>query len=199
MRLKLFAGLTFAALFVVAAYPTSAQAVPAAAESNLPLAIGAGFSNFDPDWNTGRMNGGGLWIDYTPRHMPLFLSGLGFEIEAHDISVGPSSSQPSNLREDTAGAGLIYSWRHFSKFHPYVKGLGEFGSIDFHSVNPHYNHDTRTIAVVGAGVDYRVFRRIWVRGDYEYQHWGDFLSTQKAQPNGFTAGVSYHFGMRRFH
>jgi opacity protein-like surface antigen len=199
MHLKLFLGLTLAAFFAGAACPTSAQTVPAAREGTLPVAVGAGFSYFDPDWESGQIYGGALWIDYTPNRVPLFLRGLGVEIEARDISLGQSSSQPSNLREDTAGGGLIYTWRHYPRFHPYLKALGEYASIDFHSGNPDYNHDSRTIAVVGAGLEYRVLRRVWVRGDYEYQYWPDFFSHTKAQPNGVTIGASYHFNTPHFH
>jgi opacity protein-like surface antigen len=199
MRSKLFLGLTLAALVVGAACPASAQAVPAAKEGSLPLAVGAGFSYFDPDFESGQIYGGALWMDYTPNRIPSRLHGLGIEIEARDISLGRSSSQPSNLREDTAGGGLIYTWRHYPRFHPYAKGLGAYASIDFHSTDPYYNHDTRTIAIVGAGAEYRILSRVWVRGDYEYQHWPDFFGSGKAQPNGVTIGASYHFSTPHFH
>jgi opacity protein-like surface antigen len=199
MHLKLFLGLTLAAIFLGAAYPASAQTVPAATESTLPLAVGAGFSYFDPDWYTGQgqIYGGALWIDYIPNRVPWILRGLGVEIEARDVSLGQSSSEPSNLREDTAGGGLIYTWRHYPRFHPYVKGLGGYASIDFHG-GPGYNHDSRTIVIAGAGAEYRVMKRVWVRGDYEYQFWPNFLPHNQAQPNGVTVGASYHFNTPHF-
>lgn len=199
MHVKLFLRLTLAAFLLSAAYPISAQSAPAAKESTLPVAVGAGFSYFDPDWSqsSGQIYGGALWIDYAPNRIPWLLRGLGIEMEARDVSLGQSSSEPSNLREDTAAGGLIYTWRHFQNFHPYAKALGAYGSIDFRSGSPNYNHDSRTLAIVGGGVEYRIFRRVWLRGDYEYQHWGDFLPTSKAQPNGVTIGASYHFGLTR--
>jgi opacity protein-like surface antigen len=199
MRLKPYFGLTLAVLFVCAAYPAFAQTVPAAKKGSLPLAVGAGLSGYDPYLGQGRMYGGSLWIDYTPNRVPSFLHGLGLEVEARDISLGHSSSQPSNLREDTAQAGLIYSWRRFRNFRPYAKALGGFGSIDFNNRSPVYSHDTRSVFFAGAGVDYRVFRRVWVRADYEYQFWPDLLGRTTFDPQGFTVGASYHFSRPHFH
>jgi opacity protein-like surface antigen len=104
---------------------------------------------------------------------------------------------PTNFRQDTAGGGAIYSWNRFRNFHPYGKGTVQFGSIDFGDGpgHPYYSHDTRTLYTMGGGIDYRVFRRVWVRADYEYQIWQPLLSTvYRPDPQGFSLGAMYRFG-----
>jgi hypothetical protein len=95
--------------------------------------------------------------------IPSFLSGLGLEIEARDISIGRSSSQLPNYREDTAGGGPIYTWRHYRNFRPYGKYLVQFGSTDSRTGNPTHSHDTRTVYVPGVGLEFRVFRNMGAR------------------------------------
>jgi opacity protein-like surface antigen len=186
-----------AALFIVAAVPIQSQVVPAATEGGLPLEVGAGFSNYATDWGHTRMSGGGLWIDYNFNRVPYFMHGIGVEAEAHTISADRPKDLPTNFRQDTAGGGAIYTWRHYHNFHPYGKFLVEFGSIDFLGAFPrlpYYSHDTRTVYAPGGGVEYRVFRNIWVRGDYEYQMWPHiFQHSQTLDPTGFTIGASYDF------
>jgi opacity protein-like surface antigen len=201
MRINLFPGLTVALIFVCAASSALAQTVPAATESNLPLAVGAGFSGYNPDFGHGHLQGGALWIDYFPNQVPQRLQGLGIEIEARDLSIGRSSTQPANLREDTAEGGLIYSWRRFHNVHPYGKFLMGFGNTDYeYGALARRGHDSRTITVVGGGADIRVFKRIWARADYEYEFWPDFFKVTNPggvmTPQGFTVGVLYRFGGR---
>jgi len=202
MRLKPFVGLALAVLFTCVPYLAVAQTAPAAMERHLPLAAGGGISAYNPDWAHGHLLGETLWVDYYPTRMPWFLHGLGVEAEARDLSLGRSSSQPSNLREDVAGGGLIYSWRHFRNFRPYGKLLGAYGNTEYKVTLGPY-HETRTVTIMGGGVEYRVYRGIWARGDYEYQFWPDFFKgttpAGKLNPQGITAGVSYHFGHIRPH
>ena len=193
MPLKLNSILIPAVLFLAASLPRSSQTVPAGEEGHLPFSVGAGFSNYDVDWGHGRMNGGALWIDWHPASVPRILDGIGLEAEARDISIGHSSTQPTNFRQDTAGGGVIYTWRHFSNFRPYGKYLVSFGSLDFHSGDPYYNHETRTVTAMGGGAELRVFRNIRIRGDYEYQFWPDLFGGKTLDPQGVTIGAMYDF------
>lgn len=95
MGLKPYLGPTLAAFFVCAVYSALAQSVPAARESRLPLAIGAGFSGYIPDYGHGHLLGGTLWIDYTLPHMPSLLHGLSLEAEGRDLNYGRSSLSTS--------------------------------------------------------------------------------------------------------
>src|ERR1035437_1040588 len=178
MRLKPYLGLTLAVLFVCAAYSALAQTVPAATEKYLPFAIGAGFSGYNPHYGHGHLLGGTLWIDYTPNRVPRLLRGIGIEAEARDLNYGRSSSQPPNLREDAAGGGVIYSWPRFRDFRPYGKFLMGFGNTDYGSkITQARGHDSRNVTSMGGGVEFRAFRSVWVRADYEYQSWPDFFKS----------------------
>lgn len=193
MRFKLAAFPVLAASILAVAIPAFSQVVPAYEQKGgWPVEVGAGGVSYDVDWGHGRMYGGAAWIDYYPRFLPSFLRGLGVEAEARDITLNESQTQP-NMRQDTGEGGPIYAWRHFRNFHPYTKFLLGHGSIDFVSPNPYYHHDTRTVWAPGGGLEYRVFRNWWVRGDYEYQIWTINLLGKTIDPQGFTVGFAYDF------
>jgi opacity protein-like surface antigen len=204
MRLKLYVGLAFALLLISATYSAHAQTIPAARGQMeySPFAIGVGFSGYNPDYGHGHLLGGTLWIDYFPNRVPRILRGLGIEAEARDLSFGRSTSEPVNMRIDYAGGGLIYSWPRFRKFRPYAKSFMGFGNADdgYYPPLKHYNHDSRTVTSFGGGLDYKAFKRVWVRGDYEYQTWPTFfkhvnpsIPSGRLNPQGFTLGAMYHF------
>jgi opacity protein-like surface antigen len=184
--------LVLAALFLAATLPASAQVTPSSQQSGVPLVVGVGFSNFYSDWN-GRLNGATLWADWNFNQGPSFLQGFGIEVEGRDLNYGRTGSVP-NLRQDTAEAGVIYTWRHYRNIHPYGKFIAGLGSIDFQHITPTYSHDTRTVWASGGGVEYRAWQHVWVRGDYEYQFWTDFFNHHALNPNGVTVGVAYDFG-----
>lgn len=192
MRFKIALSPILAVSLLTAVAPIFSQVAPQAHEGRLPFSVGAGVSTFDVDWGHGRMLGGTLWADWHPGMLPSFLNGLGLEIEARDISLD-RGDKPSNYREDTAGGGPIYTWRRYRNFRPYGKYLIQFGSIDFRVSNPAYTHDTRTVSAPGLGFEFRLFKNIWARADYEYQFWPSLLGGT-ADPQGFTFGASYDFG-----
>jgi hypothetical protein len=203
MRLKPYLGLVLGVLFVFNASHAVAQTAPAATEARLPLAIGAGFSGYNPDWGQGHLLGGTLWIDYTLSHVPSLLRGIGIEAEARDLNYGRSSTESPNLREDLAGGGAIYSWPHYRNFRPYGKFFAGYGNRDAEYYNGIRFHDSRTVTSVGGGVEYRTFRSVWVRADYEYQFWPDMVFKNAKpiapiHPAGFTIGALYHFNSPRY-
>jgi opacity protein-like surface antigen len=189
-----FRKMTLAVLFVIAAIPLSSQVAPAASAGSLPLVIGAGFSDFDLDYGLGRrMVGITAWADWGFDHLPGLLSGLGIEAEGHAIDFAkPSTLTP--MREDTGLGGVIYTYRHYHNFHPYIKYMGGVGSIDFPDPqNTHYQHDTFGVFAPGGGAEYRVWRHVWVRGEYEYQFWHHTFGSTDLTPQGFTIGATYDF------
>jgi opacity protein-like surface antigen len=120
---------------------------------------------------------------------------VGLELEGHDINFGRPSDL-STMRQDTFGGGPIYTWRHYRTFHPYAKYMIGMGSIDFPPLPnspPTYTHDTRTVYAPGGGLEYRAFRNLWVRGDYDYQYWPKIFGLHTLTPNGCTFGVAYDF------
>ena len=207
MHLKPYLGLVVASLLVLGANRAPAQAPPAASVARVPLAIGAGFSGYNPDYGNGHLLGGTLWIDYSPSWVPSLLRGVGLEVEAHDLHFGQSSSQPKNLRQDVASGGVFYSWPRYSGIRPYVNYQMGLGNQDY-TVGPLAApvriHQSRTVTSVGGGVEFRASRRIWVRADYRYEFWPDFYfhgTRPVAQLNaqGFTIGALYHFSGPHLH
>jgi len=192
-----------ALLFAAAALPALAQSAPAATETGARLFVGAGASGYHDDWQGGGiMEGGTVWIDFYPERGPVLLRGLGLEIEGRDISIGPGPTQPNNLREDTAGGGAIYSWRHFHKFVPYGKYMWGHASIDFHTTVPTYNHDTRSLQEGGLGADFYLWHNVWMRAGFEEQFWERLFQSKtnptqipgiELKPRGVTVGFSYSF------
>jgi len=188
------------ALIIAMASPIFSQVVPAATEAGMPVSAGGGMSNFDVDWEHSRMEGFTLWVDFRPPYLPHMLNGLGIELEARDISFN-HGDKPASFRQDTGGGGVIYEWRHYRNFKPYVKGLMSFGSIDFGeclancSTVP-YMHDTRSVYAPGLGFEYHAWRHVWVRADYEYQFWPQLTGSTYLNPQGFTLGAMYDFRTR---
>jgi opacity protein-like surface antigen len=200
-----------AVLFTVAAFPIFSQTVPAAWQGETPISVGGGVSGFDPDYSEfgpdygqGRMLGVTGWVDYVPHWSLKRLYGLGVELEGRDINYHRSSSQPANLRQDTLMGGGIYSLRRYQKFRPYGKLLFGLGNTDYGSLTTperRYNQ-SRIVLGLGGGLDYRLYRHLWVRGDYEFQRWPDFYynGTRFARPlnpQGITLGVSYDLSRPR--
>ena len=195
-----------ATLFVIAASPSFAQVAPAVKGGGLPLSAGVGFSYFDLDWGSNgsgqrRMGGVAAWVDLTVPYTPKVLRGFGLEVEGHHIDYFRPSDL-TTMRQDTFGAGPIYTWRHYRNFHPYAKAMIGMGSIDFPQLPnapPTYRHDTRTVYAPGGGLEYRAFGNLWVRADYEYQFWPKIFGPHTLNPNGCTFGVAYDFrGSDRF-
>jgi opacity protein-like surface antigen len=189
MRLMMFAPPILTLSLIALAVPAFSQVAPAYQAHGLPLAIGVGPSNFNPDWGSGRMWGGTVWADWYPAAV---LHGLGLEVEARDISLNRSLPSQKNVRQDTAAGGPIYTWRRYTNFRPYAKLLIGFGSYDFPPASPTYSHDTRGFYAPGGGVEYRFFGPLWARADYEYEILQPLTGVTR-KPQGFTFGVSYKF------
>ena len=143
------------------------------------------------------MEGITAWADVGIPHIPNFLNGFGIELEGRDINIGRPSGI-SRMRQDTFEGGPIYTWRHYRRVQPYAKYLIGIGSIDFDfpGAPGRYTHDTRTVYAPGFGLQAKVFKGIWVHGDYEYQFWPKLFGPHALNPNGFTFGVMYDFDRR---
>ena len=91
----------------------------------------------------------------------------------------------------------MYSWRNFKNFSPYAKFLIGYGNVDYLRASSIRAHDSRTVTTLGGGAEFRAYRNVWVRGDYEYQFWPDFWKNNvpagSLTPQGFTVGATYDF------
>jgi opacity protein-like surface antigen len=201
MRLKLFPPLSLAVLLVFSTNLSHSQTAPAARSfAPIPITVGVGIADYSPAWNHGRLLGGALWIDYTPEWLPGPLRGLGVEAEGRDLSLNYSVKNGPLYREDVASGGALYTWRHYRRFRPYGKFLVGYGNADWHGRLPgSRQQQSRTVTTAGGGFEMDAIHRVWVRADYEYQWWPDFFDVDtpgqgSLTPQGFTLGVSYHFG-----
>jgi opacity protein-like surface antigen len=178
--------LVLAALFFLSTVPVFAQVAPAARVHGIPLGVGAGISDYSLDYGSGRrMIGVSAWADYS------IFRGLGIEAEGTDIFAAKPDSL-TRMNQKSIKGGAIYRYHSIFHVRPYVKGLIGLGSIDFPSNNPLYTHDTYTLWAAGGGVEYKTWRNVYIRADYEYQNWIDFRGNHALNPNGFTIGATYY-------
>ncbi len=193
MRWKTAVFPILAMLFLFVTVPGVSQVAPSATQRSFPLVIGGGISDFNLDYGLGRrMEGVTVWADWYPFFVPKMLRGTGIELEGRDINLGRPSSL-TRMRQVTGMGAVFYSWRRYQRLHPYGKFLAGIGSIDFPPIGT-YDHDSRAIYAFSGGADYRLWRNIWARGDYEYQVWPNLFGRNHAlTPNGFTFGASYSF------
>lgn len=193
--------LVLAALVAFSILPAVAQVAPAAKVSGLPLGVGVGLTDYNTDYYrpelpywSGRMIGIAAWADYSIWH------GFGVEVEGNSIFANAPKAYDKfgrtvygGLKEESAQVGITYKYHPIHRFRPYAKALGGIGRIDFPSVNPFYTQEDSALFSVGGGVEYKAWRTVFVRADYEYQFWKGFRSgTQTLNPNGFTIGATYY-------
>jgi hypothetical protein len=189
-----------AMLFFTASMSLLSQVAPAAKEGGWPFVVGAAFSDFSTDMFSKHMQGPTVWADWNPNRGPSFLRGFGVEAEGRDLDSGQPQGQ--QLRQVTAGGGPIYTWHYSRNFHPYGKFLFDYGAMDHIKdprLPPSYTADKWIIYACGGGAEYRAWRKVWIRADYEYQFWKVelFPSNGFLNPQGFSVGVSYDFSHPR--
>jgi opacity protein-like surface antigen len=189
-----------AIIFFTASLPMLSQVAPSATDQgHSPLSIGAGLSRVNPDYGHGTIYGGELWIDYSLRALPPILQGMGIAMEAQDVRFDPSPTE-GVLREDVALGGVSYTSTHFRSLHPYGKFVMGLGNLDYTVSHNRTYHQTRTVTGIGGGLEYRVFRSIWLKCDYEYQYFPDFFlgipqrpTSGSINPESITVGAMYSF------
>jgi opacity protein-like surface antigen len=178
--------LLFATLLLLPAI-SRAQVAAAGRGGNQQLFAGGFFSDFSPVYGYQRLYGIGGFVDYnlTPR--------LGAEAEARFLRF----NQLANIHEDTYMVGPKINYGH-KKFVFYGKGLFGLGEFNFPLNAAHGGY----FAIgLGGGVDYRLSRHFYARGEYEYQIWPGFVGPPDSAttgnrpngltPNGFSVGMSY--------
>ena len=195
MHSKLVLRLIPTLFLVLAVFPLHSQVVPQATKGGIPIVVGLGGANFSLDWGPGkRMDGITAWVDYYPWGMPPKIHGLGLEVEGRDINFNRPAGL-TKMRHDTFLAGPIYQLPHYKNVKPYGKVSWGIGSIDFppSKLFPYYTHDTFALMAMGGGMDFKVYKHIFARGDYEYQWWHHTWGQTALNPNGASFGVMYDF------
>lgn len=161
-----------------------AQVAPSARGGNATVWVGGEFSSFNPDYGSAeRIYGPGIFGDFnlTPK--------LGIEGDArwlHYHGIG------GETQSDYLG-GVKYRIFKFNKFSVNAKFLlggvwirypADIGTGSYFAYAP------------GGSVDYRLSRRLFVRGEYEYQILPSAPGfaeqpSNGLSPNGFNIGVAY--------
>jgi opacity protein-like surface antigen len=186
LKRYLLVGLVF-----IAGLAANAQVAPSATSLTAgKLAVGGEFSIFQIDAGTHPFESGfGAYVDYDP------IRFFGFEVEGRTIQF----NETKNQRRDEISGGFRYIY-HRGQFAPYAKALAGLGSADFtrgsYFTDRARQHDTFTTMTFGGGVDYKLTRKISLRGEYEYQYWLDFPTARPgplgvSNPNGYSFGASY--------
>jgi opacity protein-like surface antigen len=185
--------LVLAVLLFLTVIPVWSQVAPAAKIGGLPLGVGVGVMDYSIDYRPGdRMLGFQGWADYK------IYRGLGIEAEGEIMSLG-KPTRLAAFEQKSAKGGLIYKTRTIGGFHPYAKGLFGLTDAQFAPSTAFYHQDYFTTYAFGGGLEYRAWRNVYVRADYEYQFLYHYLSLHDLNPNGVTIGATYYLRTPRFH
>jgi hypothetical protein len=171
-RVLLFLGLLGPAAIL------QAQSAPTATKV-LDFKVGGGFSTANSDYGD-RYNGGAAYFNFD------FMPHIGVEGEFHFVK------DSSDLYEKTYEVGGRY-FRTYGKFVPYGKVMYGRGVFNFPPLGDGFRPNLAYNLVAGGiGVDYKVKRYLYVRGDWEYQNWFGFQNSTLT-PSILTIGAAYHF------
>jgi outer membrane protein with beta-barrel domain len=192
MRFKAFC--TTAALLFVSGIGfdmAKAQVAPAAIGGGRPIGISVGVSDYNLDYGTGRrMQGlvlrGGVGIFH----------GLGIDGNARTIFMN-TPSQLTRMQQNTFLGGVYYESPSFWRVRPFVRFGAGLGTIEFPSRNPAYTRDSYTVFAPSGGLEFPITRKVYLRGEWEYQFWRQYQGPNYLTPQGGTVGVTYYLsGMR---
>jgi hypothetical protein len=151
----------------------------ATASKRLDLKVGGSFATANSDYG-GRYSGGAAYINAD------FLPNLGVEGEFHFVK------DSSDLYEKTYEVGGRY-YRTYRKYVPYAKVMYGRGIFNFPALPDGFRPNLAyNLAAAGIGVDYKMKRYLYVRGDWEYQNWFGFQNSSLS-PSILTIGAAYHF------
>lgn len=153
-------------LFAAAPGMAGAQALPTA--SREPIEVGAAFSFGSPDFQQTT-----TYVEGITLYANAGLRGrLAAQIDVHLDSF----ITPIDIGENTFQIGPRFSVLHEDRANVYVKAIGGLGTFAYQA-GSYAVPQTYTYGVfsLGAGVEYRVSRRIDVRAiDLEFQNWEGF-------------------------
>jgi opacity protein-like surface antigen len=156
-----------------------AQASAATASRKADLQVGGYFVIVPkPDYTDHTFYGGGAYATYD------FMRNFG--VEASYRQANTSSDEKTYERTYEIGGRYV---RHYGRLNPYVRASYGRGVFNFPENQGNFAYNLFSF---GGGVDVRAMKHINVRGDYEYQHWMNFLQSGLS-PQVISIGAAYHF------
>jgi hypothetical protein len=171
--------LVLLALSVAMAKPARGQVKESAETGGVMLSAGGTFSGYYVGYGQRKLLGPAVFVDATSR------GPFGIEAEARWLNL----NETAGVHDETYLVGPRFAFKEMGQFQPYAKVLLGVGQFTFP-----YNYAQGSYFVVapGAGCDFRVNRRIYLRlVDFEYQDWPQF--TYGALPSyGISSGIRIH-------
>ncbi len=184
------------AISVLFAAPLLAQSAPSATSGRVALSVGAEGSNFNSDWGCLSASEFSCWNNHLWGIAVVFdadhiVTGkLGAEGEARWFRWGGPSGKMTISNYLIGPRYQLYRRGGLSAYVKLPLG-GSWTTLPFGVGSGSYF----TLAP-GGTVEYRITKKLVVRGDYEYQDWPSFsgipgLPNHGLTPNGLSAGVKY--------
>jgi len=177
----------FSLLCVAGAVTAGAQVLPSATKGGVSITVGGMGSAFQPDYAgngirqvaPNRLYGVGAYVDVK------FTRWIQLEAEGRWLRF----NQFESINQDNYLVGERLPIHHFKYLGatPYVKALGGFSRMNFENG---VAWGRFTDFAFGGGVDFRVTKKISVRGDFESQTWPSWLNSS-LYPYGASVGVGY--------
>lgn len=189
MKVSHFFALCAASFFAVGGV-ARAQVAPAASGGGRPIGISVGISDFSIDYGHDRRMLGPV----ARGGIDLF-HGLGVEGSARSIFMF-TPDKVTRMQQSVFEGGAFYEAPGFHGVHFFANGGVGLGLIEFPSNNPKYTRDTYTVFQGGGGFEFHMVHRAYLRAEYTYQSWRDFLGPNQLTPQGETLGVTYYLNRR---
>lgn len=163
-------------LSIAISRPARGQVKESAEAGGMTLSAGGTFSAYYVGYGQRDLLGVAAFVDASSR------GPIGIEAEARWLKF----NEVADVHDETYLIGPRYAFKELGRFQPYAKVLLGSGQFTF----PYnYAHGTYFVIAPGAGCDFRINRRIYLRlADFEYQDWPQF--TYGALPSyGISSGI----------
>ncbi len=183
------------ASILLSAAPSFAQSTHAATESAMSVSVGGEVSTFNPDWGCVNRSPLACW-----NHQ---LLGIGGFVDAdHVIGKFGAEGEARWLHWRGPGGGLVQSnYLLGPRYQLFRRGDLSFSAKalmggSWMTLPNDLGHGSYFTMAPGGTLEYRLTKRLTLRGDYEYQLWPRFsgistLPSNGLTPNGFSVGLSY--------
>ena len=172
-----------------------AQSAPSATRGAVSLSAGVEVSSFNPDWGCISASPFACW-DHD-------LIGVAVVVDADHLyrRIG-AEAEARWLHWGGPGGGLVQSNYLLGPRYPVVRlgGLTLNAKLlvggSWTTLTNNIGHGSYFTLAPGATLEYPIWKKLVVRGDYEYQMWPSFsgipgLPNHGLTPNGFSVGMKY--------